>query len=51
MRMKDILFEVERLHEAGLSIEQISARLNIPVPVINDLFKWMLNYENKHKDN
>jgi len=44
MRMKDILFEVEQLQEAGLSIEEIAERLHIPVPAIDEMFKWISKY-------
>lgn len=44
MRMKDILFQVEELHDAGLSIEEIAKRLHIPVPAIDEMLNWISKY-------
>ena len=41
MRMKDVLFQVEELHEAGLSVQEIAERLNMDVPVVISMFEWM----------
>lgn len=44
MRMKDIIFEVEELQEAGLSIEEIAKRLHIPVPAVGEMLAWISKY-------
>jgi Mn-dependent DtxR family transcriptional regulator len=41
MRMKDVLFQVEELHEAGLSVQEIAERLKMDVPVVVSMFEWM----------
>jgi orotate phosphoribosyltransferase-like protein len=43
-KMADFLISVEELYDAGLSIEQIAERLKVPVPLIEDAFKWMTNH-------
>ena len=47
MRMKDLLIDVEELHEAGLSIEEIAKRVQVPVPAVADILKWIEKYEDK----
>jgi orotate phosphoribosyltransferase-like protein len=42
--MKDVLLDVEELHEAGLSIEEIAKRLHIDVPVVVSMFEWMAKH-------
>ena len=42
--MKDILFQVEELQEAGLPIEEIAKRLHIPVPAVDEMLKWISKY-------
>jgi Mn-dependent DtxR family transcriptional regulator len=39
--MKDVLFQVEELHEAGLSVQEIAERLKMDVPVVLSMFEWM----------
>ena len=41
VKMADFLISVEELYDAGLSIEQIAERLNVPVPLIENAFKWL----------
>lgn len=42
--MKDIILQVEELYDAGLSIEEIAARLHIPVPAIGEMLNWISKY-------
>ena len=48
--MKDVLFEVELLYEAGMTIEEIANRLHIAVPVVNDMLKWIANHADEYKN-
>jgi orotate phosphoribosyltransferase-like protein len=48
--MKDILFQVDELHEAGLSVEEIARRLNLDVPVIISMFEWLARYPSRQRD-
>jgi len=50
MRMKDLLIDVEEMHEAGLSIEEIAKRLNMDVPVIMSMFEWMAKQNHKNEE-
>ena len=47
MRMKDLLIDVEELYDAGLSIEDIAKRVQVPVPAVVDMLKWIEKYEDK----
>lgn len=42
--MKDVLLDVEELHDAGLSIEEIAKRLHIDVPVVISMFEWLAKH-------
>lgn len=47
MRMKDLLIDVEELHDAGLSIEDIAKRVQVPVPSVVEMLKWINKYEDQ----
>lgn len=40
-KMKDVVNQVEEFYDAGLSVEEIATRMNMSVPVIQDIFKWL----------
>lgn len=48
--MKDVLFQVEELHEAGLNIEEIAERLKIDVPVVVSMFEWLARHPSRQRD-
>lgn len=48
--MKDVLIEVEELHEAGLSTEEIAERLKIDVPVIMSMFEWLARHPSRQRE-
>lgn len=40
-KMKDVVNQVEEFYEAGLDVNEIATRMNMSVPVIQDIFKWL----------